>query len=61
MREGLTGDETIVINGLQRVQLGGGRVTPQPVDLPSVWKGLMALPQPAAAQPAGAAPAGAKK
>ncbi|MBL8673254.1 MAG: efflux RND transporter periplasmic adaptor subunit [Rhodospirillales bacterium] len=61
VREGLTGDETIVINGLQRVQLGGGRVTPQPVDLPSVWKGLMALPQPAAAQPAGAAPAGAKK
>lgn len=41
IREGLTGDETIVINGLQRVRLGGGKVTPQPVQLPPVWPGLM--------------------
>ncbi|WP_341897720.1 efflux RND transporter periplasmic adaptor subunit [Ferrovibrio terrae] len=48
IREGLKGDETVVINGLQRVRLGGGKVTPQPVELPKVWNGLMALPQPAA-------------
>jgi len=43
IREGLTGNETVVINGLQRVRLGGGKVTPQPVTLPPVWPGLMAL------------------
>lgn len=48
IREGLKGDETVVINGLQRVRLGGGKVTPMPVELPKVWNGLMALPQPAA-------------
>lgn len=55
VREGLKGDEMIVVNGLQRVRLGGGRVTPQPVELPPVWNGLMALsaqgPQGAAQQP----------
>jgi RND family efflux transporter MFP subunit len=34
VRTGLDGSETIVVNGLQRVRLGGGRVTPQPVELP---------------------------
>ncbi len=53
IREGLTGQETVVINGLQRVQLGGGRVTPQPVTLPPVWHGLMALAPPQGA-PGGA-------
>jgi multidrug efflux system membrane fusion protein len=48
IREGLKGDETVVINGLQRVRLGGGKVTPMPVELPQVWGGLMSLPQPAA-------------
>ncbi|MBS4048493.1 MAG: efflux RND transporter periplasmic adaptor subunit [Alphaproteobacteria bacterium] len=48
VREGLKGDETVVINGLQRVRLGGGKVTPMPVELPQVWGGLMSLPQPAA-------------
>ncbi len=48
IREGLKGDETVVINGLQRVRLGGGKVTPMPVELPRVWGGLMSLPQPAA-------------
>lgn len=43
VREGLKGDETVVINGLQRVRLGGGKVTPQMVQLPPVWNGLMAL------------------
>jgi RND family efflux transporter MFP subunit len=52
IREGLKGDETVVINGLQRVRLGGGKVTPMPVELPQVWAGLMALPQPAAPQQA---------
>ena len=52
IREGLKGDETVVINGLQRVRLGGGKVTPQPVELPKVWGGLMALPQPQAGQQA---------
>jgi multidrug efflux system membrane fusion protein len=50
VREGLKGDETVVINGLQRVRLGGGKVTPMPVELPQVWSGLMSLPQPAAPQ-----------
>lgn len=54
VREGLKGDETIVINGLQRVRLGGGKVTPQMVTLPPVWDGLMALAPPGAA--ANAAP-----
>lgn len=58
VREGLKGDETVVINGLQRVRLGGGRVTPQPVTLPPVWQGLMALPQPGAQA---GAPQGASK
>lgn len=53
VREGLKGDETLVINGLQRVRMGGGKVTPMPVDLPPVWAGLMALPQP---KPPGGAP-----
>jgi membrane fusion protein, multidrug efflux system len=35
IREGLDGSETIVISGLQRVR-PGGRVTPQPVELPQV-------------------------
>lgn len=43
VREGLTKDDVVVINGLQRVRLGGGKVTPQPVTLPPVWPGLMAL------------------
>ncbi|HEX6980181.1 MAG TPA: efflux RND transporter periplasmic adaptor subunit [Alphaproteobacteria bacterium] len=34
VREGLTGDETLIVNGLQRVRLGGGRVTPQLTELP---------------------------
>jgi RND family efflux transporter MFP subunit len=59
IREGLKGTETVVINGLQRVRLSGGKVTPQPVELPQVWNGLMALPQPAAAAPGGA-PDGSK-
>ena len=54
VREGLKGDETIVVNGLQRVRLGGGKVTPQLVTLPPVWQGLMALAPPGAA--ANAAP-----
>jgi RND family efflux transporter MFP subunit len=54
IREGLKGDETIVVNGLQRVRLGGGKVTPQPVELPPVWRGLQALPAP----PGGGAPGG---
>jgi RND family efflux transporter MFP subunit len=33
IREGLTGDETLVVNGLMRVR-PGQRVTPQPVSLP---------------------------
>ena len=35
IRSGLTGDETIVISGLQRVR-GGAKVTPQRQDLPPV-------------------------
>ena len=35
VREGLTGDETIVINGLMRVR-AGGKITPQPTTLPPV-------------------------
>jgi RND family efflux transporter MFP subunit len=35
IRSGLTGDETIVINGLQRVR-PGAKVTPQKQDLPPV-------------------------
>lgn len=58
IREGLKGDETVVINGLQRVRLGGGRVTPMPVTLPPVWQGLLALPQPGAQA---GAPQGATK
>jgi RND family efflux transporter MFP subunit len=60
IREGLTGGETVVINGLQRVRLGGGKVTPQPVELPPVWRGLMALGPPPGA-PAGGGPPGAGK
>jgi multidrug efflux pump subunit AcrA (membrane-fusion protein) len=33
IREGLTGDETVVVNGLMRVR-AGQRVSPQPVTLP---------------------------
>ena len=43
LRSGLKGDETVVINGLQRVRLGGGRVTPMTVQMPLVWPGLMTL------------------
>jgi RND family efflux transporter MFP subunit len=35
VREGLDGSESIVVNGLQRVR-PGGKVTPQPVELPPV-------------------------
>lgn len=35
VREGLSGDETIVINGLMRVR-PGAQVTPNPVELPAV-------------------------
>lgn len=56
IREGLKGDETVVINGLQRVRLGGGKVTPQPVTLPPVWPGLMALAAQQQGQGAGQAP-----
>lgn len=52
VRQGLKGDETLVINGLQRVRMGGGKVTPMPVQLPPVWAGLMALPAPQAPQAA---------
>ncbi|MCW5747851.1 MAG: efflux RND transporter periplasmic adaptor subunit [Alphaproteobacteria bacterium] len=55
IREGLRGDETVVINGLQRVRLSGGKVTPQPIELPPVWRGLMAL------APLQGAPAGDSK
>ncbi|MBP7670386.1 MAG: efflux RND transporter periplasmic adaptor subunit [Ferrovibrio sp.] len=58
VREGLKGDETVVINGLQRVRMGGGKVTPMPVQLPETWAGLMALPQP---KPAGGGAAPAKQ
>ncbi len=58
VREGLKGDETVVINGLQRVRMGGGKVTPMPVQLPAIWAGLMALPAPKPpGAPGGAAPA----
>ncbi|HEX6958032.1 MAG TPA: efflux RND transporter periplasmic adaptor subunit [Ferrovibrio sp.] len=43
IRQGLKGDEMVVIDGLQRVRLGGGHVTPQPVQLPPAWPGLMAF------------------
>jgi RND family efflux transporter MFP subunit len=43
VRTGLKGDETVVINGLQRVRLAGGHVTPQMIQLPPSWPGLMAL------------------
>ncbi len=52
VRQGLKGDETLVINGLQRVRMGGGKVTPMPVQLPQVWAGLLALPAPQAPQAA---------
>lgn len=55
IRDGLKGDETVVINGLQRVRLGGGKVTPMPAELPKIWGGLMSLPQPT--PPGGQAPA----
>ena len=61
IREGLTGAETVVINGLQRVRLAGGKVTPQPVELPPVWGGLMALGPPPGAPAAGGPPGAAKK
>jgi hypothetical protein len=34
VRQGLTGEETIVVNGLQRIRFGGGKVTPQITTLP---------------------------
>lgn len=36
IREGLKGDETVIVSGLQRVRFGGGRVTPQMKELPPV-------------------------
>ncbi|MFC3675555.1 efflux RND transporter periplasmic adaptor subunit [Ferrovibrio xuzhouensis] len=57
IRTGLKGDETVVINGLQRVRLAGGHVTPQMITLPPEWPGLMAL----AAQQQGQKPAEPKK
>jgi len=57
IRTGLKGDETVVINGLQRVRMTGGHVTPQAVTLPPVWPGLMAL----AAQQQSQAPAAEAK
>lgn len=59
IREGLKGGETVVINGLQRVRMGGGKVTPQPIELPAVWHGLMALGPPPGA--GGPPPGGDKK
>lgn len=38
VREGLTGQETVVVGGLQRVRLGGGKVTPQMSELPPVHR-----------------------
>lgn len=58
IRTGLKGDETVVINGLQRVRLAGGHVTPQMITLPPEWPGLMAL---AARQQQGQKPAEPKK
>jgi multidrug efflux pump subunit AcrA (membrane-fusion protein) len=58
IREGLTGEETVVVNGLQRVRLGGGKVTPQPVELPPVWRGLLALAPPPGAAGGKPGPAG---
>lgn len=52
VRDGLKGGETLVINGLQRVRMGGGKVTPMPVQLPQVWGGMASLPAPQAPQPA---------
>jgi membrane fusion protein, multidrug efflux system len=34
IRQGLTGDETIIVSGLQRIRFGGGKVTPQMTTLP---------------------------
>jgi membrane fusion protein, multidrug efflux system len=34
VRQGLTGDETIIVSGLQRIRFGGGKVTPQMTTLP---------------------------
>ncbi len=34
IRQGLTGDETIIVSGLQRIRFGGGKVTPQVTTLP---------------------------
>ena len=34
VRQGLTGDESIIISGLQRIRFGGGKVTPQVTTLP---------------------------
>jgi len=36
IRQGLTGDETIIISGLQRIRFGAGKVTPQVTTLPPV-------------------------
>lgn len=44
VRQGLTGDESIIISGLQRVRLGGGRVTPQPTTLPPVREAAVNRP-----------------
>lgn len=36
VRQGLTGDETIIVSGLQRIRFGAGKVTPQVTTLPPV-------------------------
>ena len=36
IRQGLTGDELVIISGLQRIRFGGGKVTPQVTTLPPV-------------------------
>lgn len=61
IRTGLKGDETVVINGLQRVRLAGGHVTPQMITLPPAWPGLMALAAQQQQQQQGQKPAEPKK
>jgi len=45
IRDGLTGEETVVVGGLQRVRLGGGKVTPQMTELPPVHAAPGAAPK----------------
>lgn len=39
VRDGLKGDETIIVGGLQRVRFGGGKVAPQMTTLPPTKNG----------------------